>query len=248
MRTASFIYCTGAALLALMDFLRALVKAKINSFCSTRLLGIFLEQEAVTTPTKVDIATSHHKQSFYSLGWYIYTWRRRFYYLLCYNNVIAVFFTILQRNVFLSLALVLVQPRLWTWPVGLLVIWKLATWLTLKSLSHYYPSVKLDDMCKSYYFNYKCNNMYFKVGLNWVWTIIMFIDLVICQILQTWEKQSCSCFLIHQKKLKQRQHTHLGRSQLEIYQHFYLHSWPKWNNNPRNSICFFMHWKRLVLI
>jgi hypothetical protein len=51
-----------------MDFLRALVKAKISTFSCTRLLGILLEHETITSPTKVDITTSHHKQSFYSLA------------------------------------------------------------------------------------------------------------------------------------------------------------------------------------
>lgn len=40
----------------------------MNSFSSTRLLAIFLEQEVITSPTKADISTSHHKQSFYSLA------------------------------------------------------------------------------------------------------------------------------------------------------------------------------------
>jgi len=51
-----------------MEFLRALVKANIPSFTSSRLLSIFLEQETVLSPSKVDINSSHHKQSFYSLA------------------------------------------------------------------------------------------------------------------------------------------------------------------------------------
>jgi predicted phage gp36 major capsid-like protein len=58
----------GAALNALMDFLRALVKANIPAFTSSRLLAIFLEQEAVMSPTRTDVNASHHKQSFYSLA------------------------------------------------------------------------------------------------------------------------------------------------------------------------------------
>jgi hypothetical protein len=51
-----------------MDFLRALVKANITSYTSTKLLAIFLEQETVLSTNKVDISASHHKQSYYSLA------------------------------------------------------------------------------------------------------------------------------------------------------------------------------------
>jgi len=51
-----------------MDFLRSLVKANIPTYSSSTLLVIFLEQDAVMSPTRTDVNSSHHKQSFYSLA------------------------------------------------------------------------------------------------------------------------------------------------------------------------------------
>lgn len=59
----------GAALNSLLDFLKSLVKANVPSFGSSRLLEIFLEQDKVASPVKIDsISTSSHKQSYYSLA------------------------------------------------------------------------------------------------------------------------------------------------------------------------------------
>ncbi|CAL8143839.1 unnamed protein product [Orchesella dallaii] len=59
----------GAALGALMEFLRALVKANIPGYSSNRLLSIFLEPDSVVSPSKAETnAGVHHKQSFYSLA------------------------------------------------------------------------------------------------------------------------------------------------------------------------------------
>lgn len=59
----------GAALGALMEFLKALVKANIPNYQSTSLLSIFLQPETVLSPSKADTNSgAHHKQSFYSLA------------------------------------------------------------------------------------------------------------------------------------------------------------------------------------
>lgn len=64
-----FCVITGAALNALMEFLRALVKANISGYSSSRLLVIFLEPDSVLSPSKAETSPgAHHKQSFYSLA------------------------------------------------------------------------------------------------------------------------------------------------------------------------------------